>query len=96
MRSLCTLPGGIGRFVLCGIGANHCRLRHIGWEKCGCGLTSRPKETAGLTFSDELPVIFRYPRSALALLEGTLPLRYCAVRFASRIPSWSAPCWWGC
>ena len=32
MRSLCFLPGGLGRFVPCSIGANHCRLRHIGWE----------------------------------------------------------------
>ena len=30
MRSLCLLPGGLGRFVPCSIGANHCRLRHIG------------------------------------------------------------------
>ena len=83
MRSLCTVPSGIGRVVPCMIGANHCRLRHIGWEKCGHGLTSRLKETAGVTFLDELLVLFRYPPgSALALLEGTLPLRYCAVRFA--------------
>ena len=39
MRSLCWLPGGLGRFVPCSIGANHCRLRHLGWEKCGHGLT---------------------------------------------------------
>ena len=30
MRSLCLLPGGLGRFVPRSIGANHCRLRHIG------------------------------------------------------------------
>ena len=66
---------------------NHCRLRHFGWEKCGRGLTSRPQETAGMTFLDEIPVLFRYPpRSALALLEGTLPLKYCAVKFAGRMP----------
>ena len=29
MRSLCVLPGGLGRFVPCSIGANHCRLRHF-------------------------------------------------------------------
>ena len=29
MRSLCMLPGGLGRFVPCSIGANHCRLRHF-------------------------------------------------------------------
>ena len=32
MRSLCLLPGGLRKFVPCSIGANHCRLRHIGWE----------------------------------------------------------------
>ena len=26
------LPGGLGRFVPCFIGANHCRRRHIGWR----------------------------------------------------------------
>ena len=46
MRSPCMLPGGLGRFVPCFIGANHCRLRHVGWEKCGHGLTSRPRESA--------------------------------------------------
>ena len=50
MRSLCLLPGGLVRFVPCSIGANHCRLRHIGWEKCGHGLTSRPRETAFFTW----------------------------------------------
>ena len=37
--SLHALPGGLGRFVPCAMGASHCRLRHIGWEKCGHGLT---------------------------------------------------------
>ena len=35
MRSLCLLLGGLGRFVPCSVGANHCRLCHIGWEECG-------------------------------------------------------------
>ena len=75
------LPGGLRRFVPCSIGANHCRLRHIGWEKCGHGLTSRPRESASELFLDELLSLFRYPsRSGRALLNGTLPLRYCAVR----------------
>ena len=42
--SLYLLPGGLGRFVPCSIGANHCRLRQKGWERCGRGLTSRPRE----------------------------------------------------
>ena len=41
MRSLCSLPGGLGRFVPCSIGANHCRLR---------SLTSRPRESASELF----------------------------------------------
>ena len=54
MRSLCLLPGGLRRFVPCFIGANHCRLRHIGWENCGHGLTSRPRESASELFLNEL------------------------------------------
>ena len=92
MRSLCLLPGGLGRFVPCSIGANHCRLRHIGWEKCGHGLTSRPRESASVHFLDELLVLFRYPSgSGHALLAGTLPLRYCTTRFACMMPTWRLP-----
>ena len=89
-RALRTLPGGFGRFILCDIGANHCRLRHIGWEKCGHGLTSRPRETAAGDFLNELLVLFRYPpRSAAALLGGTL--RDCTVKFAGKVPTWRLP-----
>ena len=76
----------------CSIGANHCRLRHIGWERCGHGLTSNPRECASEPFLDELLQLFHYPpRSARALLSGTLPLRYCAARFAGRAPTWRLP-----
>ena len=72
----------------CSTGANHCRLRHIGWEKCGHGLTSRPRESA----SEELLGLFRYPpQSERALLAGILPLRYCGARFANRTPTWRLP-----
>ena len=92
MRSLCLLPGGLGRFVPCSVGANLCRLRHIGWEKCGQGLTSRPRESASELFLDELLGLFRYPpRCGRALLAGTLPLRYCAARFACKTPTWRLP-----
>ena len=87
MRSLCLLPGGLGRFVPCSVGANHCRLRHIGWEKSGHDLTSRPRESASELFLNELLVLFRYPPgSGRALLAGTLSLGYCAARFACRTP----------
>ena len=71
MRSLCLLPGGLRRFFPCSVGATHCRLRHIDWEKCGHGLTSRPLESASELFLDELSGLFRYPsRSGRALLNG--------------------------
>ena len=92
MRSLCLLPGGLRRFIPCSIGANHCRLRHIGWEKCGHGLTSRPRESSSDLFLSELLSLFRYPPgSGRALLNGTLPLRYCAARFAHSTPTWRLP-----
>ena len=76
----------------CSIGANHCRLRHIGWEKCGHDLTSRPRESSTELFLDELLGLFRYPPgSGRALLTGTLPLWYCAARFACRTTTWWLP-----
>ena len=92
MRSLCLLPGGLRRFVPCSIGANHCRLRHVGWEKCGHGLTSRPRESSSELFLNEILGLFCYPPGSWrALLSGTLLLRYCAARFASRTPTWRLP-----
>ena len=36
--------------------------------------------------------LFRYPsKSGRALLNGTLPLRYCAARFAYSTPTWRLP-----
>ena len=43
-------------------------------------------------FLDELLSLFRYPsKSGRALLNGTLPLRYCAARFAYSTPTWRFP-----
>ena len=82
----------LGRFVPCSKGANHCWPRHIGWERCGHLLTSRPRESASEPFLNELLGLFGYPTgSARALHAGTLPLRYCTTRFARRIPTWRLP-----
>ena len=89
MRSLCMLPGGLGRIVPC---ANHCRLRHVGWDRCSHGLISRPRESASGAFLDQLLLLFQYPpRSSRALLAGTIPLRYCSAKFARRVPFWTLP-----
>ena len=64
----------------------------LGWEKCGHGLTSRPRESASELFLNELLGLFRYPPgSARALIGGTLPLRYCVARFAYSTPTWRLP-----
>ena len=73
--------------VPCSIGANHCRLQHLGWERCSHGLTSRPQESSSAHLLDQLFAAF----SSGALLAGTLPLRYCSAKFASRIPFWALP-----
>ena len=72
-RALRMLPCGLGRFLPGDIGANHGRLRHIGWEKCSHGLTSRPRETSSVWFLDELLVLFGYPAASgadLICLQG--------------------------
>ena len=61
------------RFVPCSIGANHCRLRHIGWEKCVHGLTSRPRESASEPFLGELLRLFDYPPGSARALLLALP-----------------------
>ena len=86
------MPGGLQRFIPCNIAARHCRLRHIGWEKCGRGLASRPFETSDPGFLDALLQVFGYPGgSGALLLAGELPLTYCTDRFAQRKPCWGLP-----
>ena len=42
VRALAKLPGGLCKFLPCGIGSHMSRLRHLGWNQCSHGLTSRP------------------------------------------------------
>ena len=86
-RALSGLPGGLGRFLPCRIGANHCRLRSIGWERCGHGLTSRPLEASGVGFLDDLLFLFGYPiGSGQSLIDGSLRMRYCSANLARSLP----------
>ena len=92
MRASCHLPGGLGRFVPGRIGANHIRLRHIGWGKCCHGLTCRPLESSGEGFLSDLLSLLGYPVGAdAALLKSTLELEYHTFPFARRKPSWRVP-----
>ena len=61
MRSLFLLLVGFGDLSLALLVHNHCRLRHVGWENCGHGRTSRPRESASELFLNELLSLFRYP-----------------------------------
>ena len=72
-RALVGLPRGIRMFVSCDIGANHCRLRHLGWEKCGHGLTLRPRESASEGFLNELLVLFGYSSGSASVLVESSP-----------------------
>ena len=92
LRALVGLPGGLGRFLPGRIGANHGRLRHVGWEKCCHGLTCRPRETSDEGFLSDLLGLLGYPAgSGRALLGGSLKLRYNTFPFARRKPTWRLP-----
>ena len=45
VRAFAKLPGGLGRFMPCNLGSHLSRLRHVGWNQCSHGLTSRPLES---------------------------------------------------
>ena len=91
LRAFCVLLGGLAGFFLvllvpitAGYGIS------VGLNPFM--VTSRPRETSGNRFLDELLFLFGYPPgSGGALLRGTLRLRYCMSRFAHKVPTWSLP-----
>ena len=92
LRAFTKLPGGLGRFIPGRIGANHGRLRHVGWEKCCHGLTCRPLESFGEGFLSDFLGLLGYPSgSGRPLLDGTLHLKYHSFPFANRKPTWRLP-----
>ena len=84
--------GGLGRFLPCGLGSHMSRLRHLGWNQCSHGLTSRPLESCHHQCLKAVCGVLGYPKgSALELLDGTLKLRHCTEVFTMRFPPWSLP-----
>ena len=89
LRALGGLPGGLGGFLPCRLGANHCRLWSVGWERCGHGVTSRPLEASDSGFLDDFLFLFGYPSgSGESLDDGSPWMRYCSTNFPIRSPTW--------
>ena len=92
LRALGGLPGGLGMFLPCRSGANHCRLRFVGWERCGHGLTSRPLEASGTGFLDDSLSLFGCPSgSGQSLVDCSLRMRYRSTNFYNKNPTWKLP-----
>ena len=90
VRALSKLPGGLGRFLPCDLGSHMSRLRHLGWNQCSHGLSSRPLESCHHQCLKAVCGGLGYPKgSALELLDGALKLRHCTEVFAKRFPPWS-------
>ena len=80
VRALSKLPGGMGRFLPCGIGSHMSRLRHLGWNQCSHGLTSRPLESCHHQCLGAVCGVLGFPE----LLDGSLKLRFCTAVFTNR------------
>ena len=86
VRALTMLPGGLGRFLPCGIGSHMSRLRHLGWTQCFHGLTSRPLASCHRQCLKAVCGVFGYPKgSSSELLDGTLKLRRCTSIFSTLV-----------
>ena len=96
-RALGHLPGGLARFIPCQPGAHYARLSHLGWERYGHGLSSRPRESCDHQFLTPLLNVFGYPDGAVTeFFNGTLKLRYSSTPFSKKLPSWSVSTLTGC
>ena len=72
VRALSKLPGGLGRFLPCSLGSHMSRLRHLGWNQCSHGLSSRPLESFHHQCLKAVCSVLEYPSGAAAeLLDGT-------------------------
>ena len=92
VRALAKLPGGLGRFLPCSLGSHMSRLRHLGWNQCSQGLTSRPSEPCHHQCLKAVCDVLGYPKgSGSELLDCTLELRNCTTIFTTRFPPWSVP-----
>ena len=92
VRALSNLPGGLGRFLPCGLGSHMSRLRHLDWNQCSHGLSSRPLESCHHQCFKAVCGFLGYPKgSALELLDGILKLRHCTEGFTMRCHPWSLP-----
>ena len=73
VRALAQLPGGVGRFMPCGVGSHMSRFRHLCWNQCSHGLKSRPLESCHYQCLKAVCGVLGYPKgSAAELLDGTL------------------------
>ena len=87
IRALATL-----RFVPCEVGSHMSRIRHLGWNQCSHGLTSRPLESCHHQCLTAVCDVLGYPKgSASELLDGTLKLRHCTTIFIMRFHPWILP-----
>ena len=92
VRALAKLPSGVGGFLPCGVGSHISRLRHLGWNQCSHGLTSRPLESCHHQCLKAVCGVLGYLKgSASELLDGTLKLRHFTTIFTMRLLPWSLP-----
>ena len=87
VRALVKLPGGVGSFLPCSVGKHMSKSRHIGWDQCSHGLTSRQLESCHHQYLLAVCWVWGFLEGAAAdLLDGTLKLRYCTTVFTRTVP----------